>query len=50
MPVLTLNRYVTYVPFEGPVAMLLKVIGPKPLITISAFCWGCTTLGMGEAD
>lgn len=39
-------RFATYVPFEGPVAVLLKVIGPKPLISISAFCWASATLGM----
>ncbi|EXJ78930.1 hypothetical protein A1O3_08430 [Capronia epimyces CBS 606.96] len=38
--------YATYVPFEGPVAVLLKIIGPKQLMSVSAFCWGCTTLGM----
>jgi hypothetical protein len=41
------NRYATYVPFEGPIAVLLKIIGPKPLLSTCAFCWGVTTLGMG---
>lgn len=41
-------RYATYVPFEGPVAVLLKIIGPKPLLSTCAFCWGITTLGMGS--
>lgn len=41
------NRYATYVPFEGPIAVLLKIIGPKPLLSTCAFCWGITTLGMG---
>lgn len=41
--------YATYVPFEGPVAVLLKIIGPKPLLTTCAFAWGITTLGMGES-
>lgn len=40
--------YATYVPFEGPVAVLLKVIGPKPLMTVCAFCWAAATLGMSE--
>lgn len=38
--------FATYVPLEGPVAVLLKVIGPKPIMAISAFCWGSATLGM----
>ncbi|KGO54610.1 Major facilitator superfamily domain, general substrate transporter [Penicillium expansum] len=38
--------YATYVPFEGPIAVLLKIIGPKPLLSTCAFCWGITTLGM----
>ncbi|KUL85459.1 hypothetical protein ZTR_06749, partial [Talaromyces verruculosus] len=38
--------YATYVPFEGPVAVLLKIIGPKPLLATCAFCWGITCLGM----
>ncbi|KAH7025161.1 major facilitator superfamily domain-containing protein [Microdochium trichocladiopsis] len=38
--------FATYVPFEGPVAILLKVVGPKPLMTICALCWGCVCLGM----
>ncbi|KAJ5682212.1 high-affinity nicotinic acid transporter [Penicillium macrosclerotiorum] len=38
--------YATYVPFEGPIAVLLKIIGPKPLLSTCAFCWGVTTLGM----
>ncbi|KAJ5405764.1 hypothetical protein N7465_007048 [Penicillium sp. CMV-2018d] len=38
--------YATYVPFEGPAAVLLKIIGPKPLLSTCAFCWGITTLGM----
>lgn len=31
--------YATYVPFEGPVAVLLKIIGPKYLLTTCCFCW-----------
>lgn len=42
------SRFATYVPLEGPVAVLLKVIGPKPLMAISAFCWGSATLGMSK--
>ncbi|KAL2835824.1 high-affinity nicotinic acid transporter [Aspergillus pseudoustus] len=38
--------FATYVPLEGPVAVLLKIIGPKPLMSISAFCWASATLGM----
>ncbi|KAJ5757390.1 high-affinity nicotinic acid transporter [Penicillium nucicola] len=38
--------YATYVPFEGPIAVLLKIVGPKPLLSTCAFCWGVTTLGM----
>lgn len=39
--------FATYVPFEGPVAMLLKVIGPKPLMSVCALCWGASCLAMG---
>ncbi|KAL1865465.1 hypothetical protein VTK73DRAFT_5231 [Phialemonium thermophilum] len=35
--------FATYVPFEGPVAVLLKVIGPKILMSVCAFCWGVTS-------
>lgn len=38
--------FATYVPLEGPVAVLLKVIGPKPLVSICCLCWGLTQLGM----
>ncbi|KAH5138173.1 hypothetical protein HBH69_225250 [Parastagonospora nodorum] len=38
--------FATYVPFEGPVAILLKVVGPKPLMTTCAFCWGIVCIGM----
>ncbi|KAL1861093.1 hypothetical protein Plec18170_001608 [Paecilomyces lecythidis] len=38
--------FATYVPLEGPVAVLLKVIGPKPLMTFSALSWGLVSLGM----
>lgn len=31
--------YATYVPFEGPVAILLKIIGPKYLLTGYCFAW-----------
>lgn len=30
--------------------MLLKVIGPKPLMTTCAFCWGISALAMGKLD
>lgn len=39
--------YATYVTIETPVAILLKIIGPKYLLTFIAFSWGCVTLGMG---
>ncbi|PLB52498.1 high-affinity nicotinic acid transporter [Aspergillus steynii IBT 23096] len=39
--------YATYVPFETPAAVLMKIIGPKKLLSFSAFAWGVTTLGMG---
>lgn len=38
--------YATYVPLEAPVAILLKVIGPKYLMSTCAFCWGLCTLCM----
>lgn len=31
--------YATYVPFEGPVAVMLKIIGPKYLLTGCCFAW-----------
>lgn len=31
--------YATYVPFEGPVAVMLKIIGPKYLLTSCCFAW-----------
>lgn len=40
--------FATYVPLEGPVAVLLKVIGPKTLISFCCVCWGLSTLGMGK--
>ncbi|KAF7547916.1 hypothetical protein G7046_g8859 [Stylonectria norvegica] len=39
--------YATYVPFEAPIAILLKIVGPKPLLAICATSWGCVTIGMG---
>ncbi|KAI0015435.1 high-affinity nicotinic acid transporter [Xylariomycetidae sp. FL0641] len=39
--------YATYVPFEGPVAVLLKIIGPKYLLTFCCFAWGMTCLCTG---
>ncbi|KAH9899055.1 high-affinity nicotinic acid transporter [Xylariomycetidae sp. FL2044] len=36
--------YATYVPFEGPVAVLLKIIGPKYLLTGCCFAWGMVCL------
>ncbi|KAJ5494620.1 hypothetical protein N7463_010707 [Penicillium fimorum] len=38
--------YATYVPFEAPISVLVKSVGPKILISASAFCWGASTLGM----
>ncbi|ETS84122.1 hypothetical protein PFICI_02147 [Pestalotiopsis fici W106-1] len=39
--------YATYVPFEGPVAVLLKIIGPKYLLTFCCFAWGAVCLATG---
>lgn len=39
--------FATYVTIETPVAVLLKIIGPKYLLTFIAFAWGSVTLGMG---
>lgn len=39
--------FATYVPVEAPVAVLLKIIGPKPLLATCATCWGLVTLGTG---
>ncbi|KAK5184003.1 hypothetical protein LTR44_003508 [Exophiala sp. CCFEE 6388] len=39
--------FATYVPFEGPTAVLLKIVGAKPLLATCATCWGLVTLGMG---
>ncbi|KAI8192398.1 putative transporter [Colletotrichum sp. SAR 10_75] len=39
--------YATYVPFEGPVAILLKIIGPKHLLTFCCLAWGIVCLGTG---
>lgn len=39
--------YATYVTLETPVAILLKLTGPKYLLTCIAFAWGCVTLSMG---
>ncbi|KAI1778570.1 major facilitator superfamily domain-containing protein [Hypoxylon cercidicola] len=38
--------FVTYVPFEAPLSLLVKSVGPKYLISVSALCWGAVTLGM----
>ena len=45
-----LSSFATYVPFEGPVAVLLKMVGPKPLMSICAFCWGSVCLGMCKSS
>lgn len=39
--------FATYVPFEYPIAVLLKIIGPKVILASCATCWGAVTLGMG---
>lgn len=39
--------YATYVPFETPVAVLLKIIGPKYLLTCCCFAWGVVCLCTG---
>lgn len=41
-------RFATYVPFEAPVVLIVKKIGPKLLLSICGFCWGATSLGMGK--
>ena len=38
--------FVTYVTIETPVAILLKIIGPRYLLSFIAFAWGMVTLGM----
>ncbi|KAL1648133.1 hypothetical protein SLS58_002460 [Diplodia intermedia] len=39
--------YATYVPFELPVAVLLKIIGPKYLLTCCSAAWGLVCLATG---
>ncbi|KAK8166390.1 high-affinity nicotinic acid transporter [Phyllosticta citrichinensis] len=39
--------YATYVPFEAPVAVLLKIIGPKHLLSFCAVAWGLICLCTG---
>lgn len=39
--------FATYVPFEAPVAVLLKIVGPKPLLAFCCTSWGLVTLCMG---
>jgi len=39
--------FATYVTIETPVAILLKIIGPRYLLAFIAFAWGSVTLGMG---
>ncbi|KAI1639169.1 high-affinity nicotinic acid transporter [Biscogniauxia mediterranea] len=39
--------YATYVPFEGPIAVLMKIIGPKYLLTSCCFAWGMVCLFTG---
>ncbi|GAB7353472.1 hypothetical protein MBLNU459_g3928t2 [Dothideomycetes sp. NU459] len=38
--------YATYVPFEGPAAVLLKIIGPQYLLSFCAFAWGFFEAGL----
>ncbi|KAK5064778.1 hypothetical protein LTR84_000612 [Exophiala bonariae] len=39
--------FATYVPFEAPVAILVKIVGPKPLLAGCCTSWGLVTLCMG---
>ena len=39
--------FATYVTLEAPAAIVLKIIGPRILLTSCAFAWGCCTLCMG---
>ncbi|KAI1268421.1 high-affinity nicotinic acid transporter [Xylariaceae sp. FL1019] len=42
--------FATYVPFEGPVAVLLKIIGPKYLLTFCCLSWGLICLFTGFVE
>ncbi|KAL3444614.1 high-affinity nicotinic acid transporter [Aspergillus insuetus] len=39
--------YATYVTFETPLSICLKIIGPKYLLSACFFCWGLVCLCMG---
>lgn len=39
--------FATYVTLEAPAAIILKVIGPRYLLTGCAFSWGLCTMSMG---
>lgn len=39
--------FATYVTLEAPAAIILKIIGPRYLLTGCAFSWGVCTLSMG---
>lgn len=36
--------YATYVPFEGPAAVLVKILGPRYFLGAMAFAWGVTCM------
>lgn len=39
--------FATYVAFETPCSIALKVVGPKNLLSFCMLAWGCVCLGMG---
>ena len=39
--------FATYVAFEPPCSIALKVVGPKNLLSVCMLGWGITCLGMG---
>ncbi|KAM0614181.1 hypothetical protein ACHAP0_004854 [Verticillium nonalfalfae] len=39
--------FATYVAFEAPCSIALKVVGPKNLLSVCMLGWGVTCLGMG---
>lgn len=39
--------FATYVAFETPLSVLLKIVGPRNLLSVCMFAWGAVCLGMG---
>ncbi|KAH7325616.1 high-affinity nicotinic acid transporter [Stachybotrys elegans] len=39
--------YATYVAFETPCSIALKIVGPRNLLSVCMFSWGAVCLGMG---